>query len=148
MDVRLTARQTTYLYDKVQVLKVNKGAPTYTDIGNGLHFSWHGKKTIVVGEDASTKRHRHFICNITGAFAITFKPDVGGLPVSLINITTLTDKVSAALKSRVKELITRDPAFNELGRSGQKLEFHKNRIVNRHDQRLALFPPRPGHQTR
>ncbi|HTH76714.1 MAG TPA: hypothetical protein VL635_20180 [Trinickia sp.] len=125
MDAVINQQQARDLYTKSR-----RGG--YTDINAPYHFSWHANNRIVVGVGAGPGAHRNFICAVDNAFAITLRADAGALPVGAggINAATLTTRVSDALKRQFRILI-RTAAFNNMGRTPQRVTLRNTKIINR-----------------
>jgi hypothetical protein len=126
MDAVITPLQATDLYDRTR-----RGG--YTPINGMYHYSWHPGNTIVVGVGLGPGHHRNFTCNISNAVGITLTQGAGALPVGGaggINTATLLNSVSAALKARFRTLI-RTAAFNNMGRTPQRVTLQNTRIINR-----------------
>jgi hypothetical protein len=125
MDAVITQLQATDLYNKTRRVG-------YTSIGGIYHYSWHPGNTIVVGVGGGPGHHKNFTCNISNAVGITLTEGGGNLPVGAggINTATLLNSVSAALKTRFRTLI-RTAAFNNMGRTPQRVTLQNTRIINR-----------------
>lgn len=125
MDAVINPQQARDLYTKTK-----RGG--YTKINDPYHFSWHDNNVIVVGVGEGPGFHRNFTCAISNAFGIEVRTGPGRLPVGPegINAATLTTRVSDALKRQFRILI-RTAAFNNMGRTPQRVTLRNTKIINR-----------------
>jgi hypothetical protein len=133
MDAVINQQQARDLYTKTRRPGV------YTDINAPYHFSWH-ENHIVVGVARGPGFHRNFLCVISNAFAIELRVREGRLPVGAggINAATLTTRVSDALKRQFRILI-RTAAFNNMGRTPQRVTLRNTKIINRFENETLLI---------
>ncbi|WP_206957317.1 hypothetical protein [Trinickia acidisoli] len=134
MDAVINQQQAADLY-------VKSRRPGYTRINGAYHYSWHLNNRIVVGVGGGPGHHRNFTCDISNAVAITLDEGPGFLDVGGaggINAATLLQSVSTVLKARFRTLI-RTAAFNNMGRTPQRVTLQNTKIVNRFNRSTIII---------